>query len=99
MDFGIGHGEIWIPPPVLLHESAPTGFASPPPPRGGLTRSEFTVARRVLAGYTAREIGALLSRSPRTVESHIEGMKSRLGCGSRAELIAALIALGVEALR
>lgn len=99
MDWGTGYGAVWIPRPQMLREPDPPGWPPPATLCVALTQAQCTVARRLLAGYTAREIGALLSRSPRTIESHIEGMKSRLGCYSRAELIVALVGLGIEALR
>jgi DNA-binding NarL/FixJ family response regulator len=57
---------------------------------GGLSEREITVARLVLAGSTHREIGAQLYIAPKTVEHHVARIRSKLGAGSRAELLAML---------
>jgi len=49
-----------------------------------------TVARLVLAGSTHREIGAQLYIAPKTVEHHVARIRSKLGAGTRAELLAML---------
>jgi DNA-binding CsgD family transcriptional regulator len=56
----------------------------------GLSEREVEVARLVLAGRTHKEIGAQLYLSPKTVEHHVARIRTKLGAGSRAELIAAL---------
>jgi DNA-binding NarL/FixJ family response regulator len=57
---------------------------------GGLSDREVTVARLVLAGSTHREIGAQLYIAPKTVEHHVARIRSKLGAGTRAELLAML---------
>jgi DNA-binding CsgD family transcriptional regulator len=57
---------------------------------GGLSDRELEVARLVLDGCTYREIGAQLYLSPKTVEHHVARVRTKLGAGSRAELVAAL---------
>jgi DNA-binding NarL/FixJ family response regulator len=57
---------------------------------GGLSEREVTVARLVLAGSTHREIGAQLYIAPKTVEHHVARIRSKLGAGTRAELLAML---------
>ncbi|WP_175772861.1 response regulator transcription factor [Paraburkholderia phenazinium] len=61
----------------------------------GITRRQIEIARGIASGSTSREIGEMLCISQRTVESHVENMRSRLNCGSRAELLVRLIAMGV----
>ena len=57
---------------------------------GGLSDREVTVARLVLDGSTHREIGAQLYIAPKTVEHHVARIRSKLGAGTRAELLAML---------
>ncbi len=61
----------------------------------GVTRRQIEIAKRIASGSTSREIGEALYISQRTVESHVENMRSRLNCGSRAELLVRLMAMGV----
>ncbi|MBP9742414.1 MAG: helix-turn-helix transcriptional regulator [Burkholderiales bacterium] len=49
----------------------------------------------VLRGKTAPQIALILSRSKRTVETHIEHIKFKLNCYGKAELIEAAIQLGM----
>jgi len=79
-----------------LSEPEPTG-AEPGGPAaatatgaGALSDREVTVARLVLAGSTHREIGAQLYIAPKTVEHHVARIRSKLGAGTRAELLAML---------
>jgi non-specific serine/threonine protein kinase len=64
--------------------------ASPaaPPPSGPLTRRQEEVADLVAQGLTDREIAARLVVSPRTAESHVEQILTRLGFRSRTEIAA-----------
>lgn len=55
-----------------------------------LSEREMAVAKLVLAGSTHREIGAQLYIAPKTVEHHVARIRSKLGAGSRAELLAVL---------
>jgi predicted ATPase/DNA-binding CsgD family transcriptional regulator len=55
--------------------------------RFGLTPREREVLA-LLAGRTSREIAALLSLSPRTVEHHVASILSKLGARSRSEATA-----------
>jgi DNA-binding CsgD family transcriptional regulator len=64
--------------------SAKVGRAS------SLSERELAVAKLVLAGSTHREIGAQLYIAPKTVEHHVARIRSKLGAGSRAELLAVL---------
>lgn len=51
-----------------------------------LTPTELSVARLVAGGRTSREIGAQLSISRRTVETHLAHIFSKLGISSRVQL-------------
>lgn len=52
-----------------------------------LTRREREIAALVRHGYSAHEIAERLTLSDRTVETHIANIYSKLGVGSRVELI------------
>ncbi|MCP3989452.1 MAG: helix-turn-helix transcriptional regulator, partial [Actinomycetia bacterium] len=56
----------------------------------GLTAREREVAREVADGLTNREIAERLFISIRTVTSHLDHIYTKLGIGSRAELVALL---------
>jgi predicted ATPase/DNA-binding CsgD family transcriptional regulator len=61
----------------------------PPGPAGApLTRRQQQVAALVAEGLTDREIAARLVISPRTAESHVEQILTRLGFRSRAQIAA-----------
>ncbi len=66
---------------LALGTEAPRQGASPT-----LSRREREVAALVARGRTNREIGDQLGISDRTVESHIEHVRQKLGLGSRAEV-------------
>jgi DNA-binding CsgD family transcriptional regulator len=53
-----------------------------------LSKREQECLKYLLQGKTAKEIGAALSISYRTVESYIESIKNKLGCWSKNELCA-----------
>ncbi len=55
-----------------------------------LSDQEVRVARMVDDGLTYKAIGAELFISPKTVEHHVAHIRSKLGAGSRAELLAAI---------
>jgi DNA-binding CsgD family transcriptional regulator len=50
--------------------------------------------RLVADGNTAREVGAALFISPRTVEMHVQSCMLKLACRTRAEAVRRLIELG-----
>jgi DNA-binding CsgD family transcriptional regulator len=58
------------------------------PPSGPLTRRQREVADLVAQGLSDREIAARLVISPRTAESHVEQILTRLGFRSRAQIAA-----------
>jgi len=55
---------------------------------GGLSRREMEIARLVAAGMTNRAIAEKLFLSERTVESHVEHIRTKLGFNSRAQVAA-----------
>ncbi|MFL9989426.1 response regulator transcription factor [Paraburkholderia sediminicola] len=58
-----------------------------------LTERQLEIARHLLAGRTARDIADRLDISRRTAETHVENMKSRLGCLNKSELVIKLACL------
>jgi DNA-binding CsgD family transcriptional regulator len=52
-----------------------------------LTSREIDIAKLVLLGLSAGEIGSKFFLSRRTVEHHIERIKEKLSCASKSELI------------
>ena len=69
------------PTPRLLR---PPTLGTPEP----LTARQREVADLVAQGLTDRQIAARLVISPRTAESHVEQILTRLGFRSRAEIAA-----------
>jgi two-component system response regulator NreC len=66
-----------------------------PTPADRLTARERDVLRLLALGYTNTEIAAELFVSLRTVEAHRASLRSRLGAGSRAELVEVAHRLGL----
>ena len=60
-----------------------------------LTLREIEVFKRVLLGYSARQIAEVVGISPKTVEGHIENLRTKLQAGSKGELIATAIQFGL----
>lgn len=56
-----------------------------------ITKKELQVAHYVSQGLSAAEISEKLHRSTRTVETHINNLKSKLGCRRRSELVSLLL--------
>ena len=61
-----------------------------------LSERELEVASLVVAGLTYKQIGDRLFISPKTIEHHVARMRQRLGCESRADLLARLRGLVAE---
>ena len=74
------------------------GRAGPDDPGAGvpgqeaLSRRELQVAELVTEGLSNREIAARLTISPRTADSHVEHIRTKLGVGSRAQIAAWVVA-------
>ena len=78
--------------------SVPRGaLASTRANAAGLTTRELEVLEQVAAGRKNAEIATRLSRSPRTVEHHIESILDKLAVASRADAVAAARRLGLLA--
>jgi non-specific serine/threonine protein kinase len=63
-----------------------TARAAPPAEPRPLTRREEQVAALVAQGMTNRRIAAELVLSPRTVDNHVERIRSKLGFSSRTQI-------------
>ncbi len=57
-----------------------------------LTKRERECAYHMVQGKTAKEIGCILSISPRTAEGHLDSIKYKLGCQTRSQVISILLA-------
>jgi predicted ATPase/DNA-binding NarL/FixJ family response regulator len=75
---------------ALGESSAPTSrsAASPAESRPRLTRREQDVAALVAQGLSNNQIAATLVISTRTVETHVQHIMDKLGCGTRAQVAA-----------
>ena len=75
----------------VTHDAEVRADARPSPPtppgRDRLSRREAEVANLVAEGLTNREVAAELYISPRTVESHVEHIKRKLGLTSRYQIV------------
>ncbi len=72
-----------------LLQQTPVATASPtPPPKPlPLTPAEEKVFWEVVQGYTNRQIGERLFISPRTVQTHLSNILSKLNLDNRAQLV------------
>ena len=52
-----------------------------------LTKQEKVILRMICLGFTAKEIAVQLNNSPRTIETHIIHIKTKLDCRKKYELI------------
>lgn len=81
----------------FLADAGDAGETAPVPPRGHpLTGREREVAVLVSAGLTNAEIGDRLGIGRRTVESHLDRVRSKLGLRSRADLAAWAARAGIR---
>lgn len=60
-----------------------------------LTKRELEVLHPISAGLSSAEIGELLGRSERTISQHLRSIHTKLGTGSRSELMFLAIEAGV----
>jgi DNA-binding CsgD family transcriptional regulator len=56
-----------------------------------LTRRETEISQWMLLGFTSKEISRILPASPRTVETHINNIKLKLGSKNRVHMATQLI--------
>lgn len=59
------------------------------------TSKEMQILTLLINGKTAREMGEILNRSPRTIEVHINNLKQKLEATTKSELIEKAIELGL----
>lgn len=73
----------------LLNNSKPTSFnmLNVKMTHSNITYREFMVIKQLLLGKSARCVGEKLDISKRTVETHIENIKNKIGVHTRSELI------------
>jgi DNA-binding CsgD family transcriptional regulator len=87
------------PGPVFAVQHGDLVLATRPPssprPDVHITRREREVLCMLAEGRSLQQIGYLLHIKPRTVTGHITHLKERLGAGSREQLVARAIALGL----
>lgn len=60
----------------------------------GLTSREYECVFLLIRGKTAKEIGALLSLSKRTIESYMENIKNKMDCKNKAEILVKAVSNG-----
>ena len=72
---------------MLQQRPEPLEPVAPEPPPLPLTPSEEKVFREVIQGYTNKQIGERLFISPRTVQTHLSNILSKLALENRAQLI------------
>ena len=60
-----------------------------------LTKRELECAKKLVSGYTAKEIAENLHLSSRTVEVYINSIKNKTGCHFKSQLTKKLINLGI----
>jgi DNA-binding CsgD family transcriptional regulator len=61
-----------------------------------LSGREMSCAKLLLQGMTARGIAERLFISPRTVETHLQHLKQKLNCRTKAELVNQLLRLNLQ---
>lgn len=83
---------------LRLDEAVAYALGEPAPAKavaaGGetLSRRELQVAELLTEGLSSREIAARLTIAPRTADSHVEHIRTKLGFTSRAQITAWLVA-------
>jgi two-component system response regulator NreC len=86
----VGEGRDYLQPELGV---ALARHAARRPPTADLSSREREVLRLVALGHTHTEIGAMLSVSVRTVETHRASVTNKLGARTRADLVRAAIDL------
>lgn len=85
-------GALRTPEDVVAEIAGAPADKPEPPPEGGedplaiLTRRERKVAELLAKGMSNRDIATALVLSPRTVESHVQNILTKLGFHSRAQV-------------
>jgi DNA-binding CsgD family transcriptional regulator len=72
-----------LPAPTMQEPSSSPTPASPPPYPDGLTAREIEVLRVVAQGLTNEQVAGRLVISPRTVDTHLTSIYSKIGVSSR----------------
>ena len=70
-------------------------MGQPLPKVGVLTARERQVALLIARGRTSHEIAEQLTISERTVDTHADRIRAKLGLRSRAEIVAWVVASGL----
>ncbi|MBA3660350.1 MAG: PAS domain-containing protein [Gammaproteobacteria bacterium] len=60
-----------------------------------LTHREVEVFRKLLLGYTAKQMGEVLNISAKTIESYIDNLRRKLQAKNKGEIIATAIQFGL----
>lgn len=60
-----------------------------------ITIKEMETLRLLRQGLTAKEIASRFSRSPRTIESHLDNLKDKLGCNKKSQLMSIAVNNGI----
>ena len=77
-------GQVALPVPIQEEQPSSPTPASPPPYPDGLTAREVEVLRVVAQGLTNEQVAERLVISPRTVDTHLTSIYSKIGVTSRA---------------
>ena len=82
-------GRVYLSPQMssslLRRASGPAGAGGSARPV--LSARELDVLRRVAEGHSTREIAEALNRSVKTIETHKQALKEKLGAASPARLV------------
>ena len=78
-------GRVYVSP--AMRESLLRRVGGPAPARPDLSPRELEVLRLVAAGRSTREIADTLNRSVKTIETHKQALKVKLGADSPAQLV------------
>jgi len=81
----VAAGKLFLEP-ALAQEIGVEQVSRPGNPLEALSAKEFEVFEMLAHGKSVTEIAELLSRSPRTVGTHLYNIKQKLGAGNAAEL-------------
>ena len=81
----VATGKLFLEP-ALAQEIGVEQVRSPGNPLETLSAKEFEVFEMLARGKSVTEIAEVLSRSPRTVGTHLYNIKQKLGAGNAAEL-------------